>query len=239
MAPHYLGTDASHAHVQPNGAYHYHGIPTVLVHALTDGKEKMVIVGWAADGFPIYNNLGHADPRDAASALKTLKSSYRVKGGERPDGPGGHYDGTFVADYEYVAGLGDLDECNGRFEITPEYPDGIYHYVLTEQFPFIPRKFRGTPDPSFMRRPGGAGGGAGQGRPDGAFHLIPPFALDRLNLTDEQRRQIEPLDKQARERLEQILTPEQLKILKESRPPRGGPGAPGGPDAAAPDEKRR
>jgi YHYH protein len=228
MAPLYLGTDASHAHVQPNGAYHYHGIPTALVYALTGGTEKMVIVGWAADGFPIYNNLGHIDPRDASSPLKTLKSSYRVKSGQRPNGPGGPYDGRFVADYEYVPRLGDLDDCNGRFGVTPEYPDGIYHYVLTEQFPFIPRKFRGTPDPSFMRRPGG-GGGAREGGPDGAFHLIPPFALRRVNLTDEQRRQIEPLDQEARERLEKILTPEQLQILKESRPPRGLPGAPDGP----------
>src|SRR5258706_1736951 len=127
MAPLLLGTDASHAHVQPNGAYHYHGIPVALVHVLADGKEKMVIVGWAADGFPIYNTLGHSDPKDAASPLKMLKSSYRVKSGERADGPGGKYDGKFLADYEYAAGLGDLDECNGRFEITPEYPKGIYH----------------------------------------------------------------------------------------------------------------
>src|SRR5260221_3582269 len=61
MAPLYLGADASHAHVQPNGAYHYHGIPTALVQVLTGGKEKIVIVCWAADGFPIYNNLGHTD----------------------------------------------------------------------------------------------------------------------------------------------------------------------------------
>ena len=30
----FLGVDASHAHVQPSGAYHYHGIPTALVSAL-------------------------------------------------------------------------------------------------------------------------------------------------------------------------------------------------------------
>jgi hypothetical protein len=221
MAPLYLGTDASHAHVQPTGAYHYHGIPTALVHALTGGEQKMVIVGWAADGFPIYNNVGHTDPKDPVSPLKTLKSSYRVRSGQRPSGPGGTYDGKFVADYEYVANLGDLDECNGLFGVTLEYPDGIYHYVLTEQFPYIPRMYRGTPDPSFMRRPGPGGPGmARDRRPDGGFHLIPPFALDRLHLSDEQRRQIEPLDAAARQRLEQILTPEQLQILKESRPRR-------------------
>ena len=134
---------------------------------LTGGEKKMVLVGWAADGFPIYNALGHRDPKDASSELVALKSSYRVKSGTRPNGPRGQYDGTFVADYEYVAGSGDLDECSGRTEATPEYPAGIYHYVLTEDFPFIPRQFRGTPDPSFARRPplgrfaGPPGGAAG------------------------------------------------------------------------------
>ena len=46
----------------------------------------MVIVGWAADGFPIYNPLGHAEPTDANTPLKKLKSSYRVKRGTRPAG---------------------------------------------------------------------------------------------------------------------------------------------------------
>lgn len=231
MAPLFLGIDASHAHVQPNGAYHYHGIPAALVFALTGGQRKMVIVGWAADGFPIYNNLGHANPRDAASPLKTLKSSYRVKKGMRPGGPGGAYDGKFLADYEYVAGLGDLDECNGRFGVTPEYPRGIYHYVLTEQFPFVPRLYRGTPDASFQRRPppGGAmGRRGGPGRPPAGFHLIPRFAERELNLTDEQRRQIADLEAQTKAKLQKILTPRQMKTLEDSRPPFPGPGGAGG-----------
>jgi hypothetical protein len=165
-----LGVDQSHAHVQPNGAYHYHGIPVGLVFALTDGKERMALVGWAADGFPIYNPVGYRDPADATSAVKSLKSSYRVKKGTRPSGPGGAYDGTFVADYEYVAGAGDLDECNGLTGVTPEYPKGIYHYVLTEEFPYVPRVYRGTPDASFAThgpRAGGQGGGPGGGGPGG------------------------------------------------------------------------
>ncbi|MDB5319859.1 MAG: hypothetical protein JWN40_1490 [Phycisphaerales bacterium] len=160
-----LGVDQSHAHVQPNGAYHYHGIPVGLVFALTDGKERMALVGWAADGFPIYNPVGYSDPKDATSAVKGLKSGYRVKKGTRPGGPGGAYDGTFVADYEYVVGAGDLDECNGVVGVTPEYPKGIYHYVLTEEFPFVPRMYRGTPDGSFSTHgpPGGGPGGGGPG----------------------------------------------------------------------------
>ena len=176
----YLGVDKSLAHVQPNGAYHYHGLPTALVYALTDGKEKMVLIGWAADGFPMYNPVGYTDPNDAKSPLKQLKSSYRVKKGTRPDGPGGAYDGTFVADYEYVAGSGDLDECNGRSGVTPEYPKGTYHYVVTEQFPFVPRLYRGTPDASFARHGppgGGQGGQPDRGGPGGPGGGRPPLPL--------------------------------------------------------------
>ena len=168
-----LGLDANNAHVQPNGAYHYHGIPTALLARLSAGRPAVTLLGWAADGFPIYGPWGHESARDGASALRVLRSSYRVKPGTRPAAgaqPGGTYDGIFVEDYEYVAGGGDLDECSGRFGITPEFPKGTYHYVLTEDFPFVPRAFRGTPDASFTRRgpPGGAGGPGGRGAPKGA-----------------------------------------------------------------------
>ncbi len=181
-----LGIDQSNAHVQPTGAYHYHALPHGLIEEVRKtkpaGQETMLLVGWAADGFPMYAPFAHEDANDPGSPLVEMKSSYRVREGDRPgggDGPGGTYDGTFVADYEYVEGAGDLDECNGRTGVTPEFPDGTYHYVLTEEFPFIPRLFRGEPDESFMRRgrPGGPGqrpsmgrpprgpGGPGQGRP--------------------------------------------------------------------------
>jgi hypothetical protein len=81
-----------------------------------------------------------------------MHSSYRLKNGTRPNGPGGAYDGKFTADYEYVKGSGDLDECNGRFGVTPEFPQGTYHYYITDEFPWISRFWRGTPDTSFMKR---------------------------------------------------------------------------------------
>jgi len=61
-----------------------------------------------------------------------------------------------------VKDAGDLDEANGRFGVTPEFPQGTYHYVLTDDFPFIPRQFKGTPDSSFFRHgPGPMRFGAG------------------------------------------------------------------------------
>jgi hypothetical protein len=157
-----LGLDQNNAHVQPNGAYHYHGIPSGIVARL--GTQKPALVGWAADGFPMY--------------VYQQRASYRIKPGARAGGPGGSHDGAFVQDYEYVAGLGDLDECNGRIGATPESPAGTYHYVITDSYPFIPRCWKGTPDPSFERRgpPGGGPGGAGKGPPrDGPGKGPPPF----------------------------------------------------------------
>ena len=150
-----LGLDENHAHVQPNGAYHYHGLPTKLFEALSGGKKAMTLVGWAADGFPIYGLYGTKDPLDAGSEIIELKSSYQIKEGSRPSGrdsPGGDYDGSFTIDYEYVPSSGNLDECGGRFGVTPEFAAGTYYYVLTEDYPFIPRMFKGEPDESFERR---------------------------------------------------------------------------------------
>ena len=163
-----LGIDREHAHVQPTGAYHYHGLSSALLANLTGGQPKLVLAGWAADGFPIYGPWIPTDAADAASPLKRARPSYRLKAGIRPSGPGGKYDGSYVEDWEYLAGSGDLDECNGRTGRTPEFPNGTYYYVLTDEFPSIPRFWRGTPDASFLRRgppPGGKTGKKGGKRP--------------------------------------------------------------------------
>ena len=51
--------------------------------------------------------------------------------------------GAFTQDFEYAEGHGDLDECNGRFGVTPEFPNGIYYYVVTDDFPFFTRCLKG------------------------------------------------------------------------------------------------
>jgi len=163
-----FGIDAHHAHVQPTGAYHYHGLPTGLIERLRNEHDdkQMLLIAYAADGFPMYAEYGHEKAADATSPLKKLKSSYQLKTGNRPsgnDGPGGRYDGTFVQDFEFLAGSGDLDECNGRTGVTPEYPEGTYYYVATAAYPFIPRFFRGTPDRSFEKRMGPPSGRFGPG----------------------------------------------------------------------------
>jgi hypothetical protein len=167
----YLGIDFNNAHVQPNGAYHYHANPLGLMKNLRSDGTKMVQIGWAADGFPLYGLYGYVSGDDAKSGVKKLTTSWRLKKGTRPSGPGYVYDGTFVQDWEYVKGAGDLDECNGRFGVTPEFPAGTYYYVISENYPWIPRYFKGTPDPSFRRAgpvgPGGPPGGPGGRGPRG------------------------------------------------------------------------
>ena len=144
-----LGLDENHAHVQPTGAYHYHGLPMGFLKSIgLKSAAHSPLVGYAADGFPIYALFGYSDPKNSRSEVISMESSYRLKTGDRetqPRGPGGSYDGTFTSDYEYKEGLGDLDECNGRFTITPEFPEGSYAYFLTRDFPVIPRLFRGEP----------------------------------------------------------------------------------------------
>lgn len=140
-----FGTDIHNAHTQPNGAYHYHGNPKALF--LQDGGVVSPVVGFAADGFPIYGSWF-----DAGSGIRKATSSYRLKSGNRPTGagnPGGTYDGTYRDDYEFVQGLGDLDRCNGMTV------NGVYGYYVTDAFPWMMNCFSGTPDSSFRKTGGG------------------------------------------------------------------------------------
>ena len=108
-----------------------------------------------------------------------LKASYRLKSGERPgggNGPGGAYDkGSFAQDYEFVKKTaGDLDDCNGRHGVTPEYPQGTYYYVITDNWPFIPVRSR-------ARRTARAGMG-GPGGPVVRAAVAPEASADRADL---------------------------------------------------------
>ena len=161
-----MGVDASHAHVQPSGAYHYHATPIGLVDALGGDKGRTLLIGYAADGFPVYSANGHKDPKDPRSPIVVLRSGYQLKPGSRPDGPGGKHDGRYVADWEWKDGA-DLDQANGRFEVNAEYPQGTYAYHVTPTFPYIPRLFRGTPDASFRKQPGTGGRTRRPGGPEG------------------------------------------------------------------------
>ncbi|PKG51360.1 YHYH protein [Olleya sp. 1-3] len=153
-----LGLDFNHAHVQPTGAYHYHGTPTSMISKFDSGQD-LVHIGFAHDGFPMYY-----------SKSGQYKPSFKLLDGTREgedctyDNPkqhmdiavGGHHDGTYGSDYEYVAGYGDLDECNG---ITV---DGKYMYLVTNQFPYVGRCVMGEVETEQQGPPNGQPNGQGE-----------------------------------------------------------------------------
>ncbi len=149
-----LGLDSQNGHIQPGGKYHYHGLATDMgAGAGFDASAHSNLIGYAADGFPIYALYGYANGQ-SRQGVAEMTSSWRLKSGSRPggsDAPGGTYDGTFHADYEYVAGAGTLDACNGLQTQTPDFPDGTYAYFLTAAYPVVPLCHRGTPDASFSQ----------------------------------------------------------------------------------------
>ena len=137
-----FNTDSHNAHTQPDGTYHYHGSPV----ALFDSDNAIVspVIGFAADGFPIFGSYF-----DDNGTVRKAKSSYQLRRGRRRAikgiNPGGRYDGRYRDDYEYVAGSGDLDECNGMTI------NGVYGYFVTESYPWVMGCFKGTPDSSFNK----------------------------------------------------------------------------------------
>lgn len=147
-----FGTDEHHAHVQPDGTYHYHGNPMAMFEQNCAGGEPSPVIGFAADGFPIYGSC-YRDPQDGV--VKAATSSYQLKSGTRQDVTGyttpvaggsvvsNSYDGQFRGDYEYVVASGSLDQCNGMTV------DGQYGYYVTDAFPWVLNCFKGTVDSSF------------------------------------------------------------------------------------------
>lgn len=141
-----FGTDDNNAHVQPDGEYHYHGMPEGFIAKRGGDSSTMTLIAWAADGFPVYARYGYSVADDAGSELKTITGSYRHVEEVSSSRPAvdTYPLGTFAQDWEYVEDSGDLDECNGRVGVTPEFPDGIYHYYSTDTYPFLQRCVRGS-----------------------------------------------------------------------------------------------
>ncbi len=84
------------------------------------------IVGWSYDGNPIYGPYGQF-----GSQIQRIRSSYSLNIESnlllRPD----FDEGFFIQDYKFDRAIGDLDEYNGRFCRTPEFPNGVYAYFST------------------------------------------------------------------------------------------------------------
>ncbi|MFL2859514.1 MAG: YHYH protein [Pontiellaceae bacterium] len=193
--------DSANAH-QASDTYHYHANPKALRFLLgghvdynstsntysekiTSPTNHSPLIGWVADGYPIYGPYGYADATDTNSTIRRMISGYQVRDISNrtiypawanrmynnpslsldeygPDVnvqfPLGHY----IEDYEFLGDIGfiqgedfDLDEHNGRFCITPEFPQGTYAYFTTIEangtpvYPYnIGRSYFGSPNGS-------------------------------------------------------------------------------------------
>jgi hypothetical protein len=113
----------------------------------TDGHSK--IVGFCFDGYPIYGPYGYSDPSDNSSSVILMTTSYKTRSTAFTGRPYKYTDvvsgtstvtkktykytmsaGAFLDDYIYQSGLGTLDDHNGRWCVTPDYPDGTYAYFV-------------------------------------------------------------------------------------------------------------
>ncbi len=112
-----------------------------------DSTQHSPLIGFAYDGCPVYGAYAFENTNGTGPIVR-MKSSYHVRnittrtqyanGTTVTAGPvvSSNYPlGYFREDYEYIPtspSIPDyLDEHNGRFCVTPEYPNGIYCYFAT------------------------------------------------------------------------------------------------------------
>jgi hypothetical protein len=112
-----------------------------------DSAQHSPLIGFAYDGFPIYGAYAFKNA-DGTGGITRMKSSYSLRnittrttsptGAAVTTGPAVSTTyplGYFREDYQYNATSAAtpdfLDEHNGRFCVTPEYPNGIYCYFTT------------------------------------------------------------------------------------------------------------
>ena len=124
--------------------YHYHSRPDCLF-ANLDGQVGLVI-GYALDGFPILSPYVCTDA--ACTSTQKMESSWQKTSNATA---------AWEAN-EYVAGSGDLDQCNGR-----TLNDGGYAYFATDTFPYVLGCYVGTPQNAGAPGQPSGGGQGGQG----------------------------------------------------------------------------
>jgi len=197
--------DPAYAHQQNTGTYHYHASPIALRYQLGDHVDYNAtaktwsestnppvahspLLGWVADGFPVYGPYGYSNPTNANSGIRRMISGYVIRNGQygtsnltlsgrttipewavRLDNVSSNQAGPAVSssfplgrymeDNDYLGDLGyrqgvdfDLDQYNGRWCVTPEFPEGTYAYFVAiasnglPVFPYnIGRGYYGSP----------------------------------------------------------------------------------------------
>ncbi len=158
-----------------------------------DPEVHSPLLGFAFDGYPIYGPIGYANP-DGTGGVTRIETSYQLRNitdrHTLPDGtvldptqwgpdigafvtpvlpPGGAAVaadlGAYAEDFEFVEGSGHLDVHNGRFAVTPEYPNGTYAYYATVDaewnpaYPYFMMSYRGVVAEDNFAPPGPPGSG--------------------------------------------------------------------------------
>lgn len=170
-----FGTDSHNAHPQPDGTYHYHGDPVAMYDIDCEANNgTSPVIGFAADSFPIYgpcfNDNGTIRKAESSFVLKDNGGMRQdVSGYTTPVGGVGNvtsdnYDGQFIGDWEYQAGAGDLDECNGMTV------NGQYGYYVTNAYPWIMACLKGNIDSSFNEHGNGLKNLLHRHDPTGRYH---------------------------------------------------------------------
>ena len=116
-----------------------------------DAENHSPLIGFAYDGYPIYGAYGFKNS-DGSGGITRIESGYQLRNiTSRTNGPDLNqvvtisqgpntgsqetmFLGYFREDYEHVEHTDEeeyLDEHNGRFCVTPEYPNGTYAYFAT------------------------------------------------------------------------------------------------------------
>lgn len=110
-----------------------------------DSTTHGPLIGYAFDGFPIYGAYGWVNV-NGTNVVKRMVPSYQLRAitdrTTLPDGTvltGAQVGpslstqplGAYAEDFVFAPNSGDLDVHNGRFCVTPEYPQGTYAYFAT------------------------------------------------------------------------------------------------------------
>ncbi|MBS1516730.1 MAG: YHYH protein [Bacteroidetes bacterium] len=136
--------DTSGGHPAPGGVYHYHINMKYLY--TPDPVLHSPLLGYMFDGFPLYGPYAYSGTNGSGGIRRMISGFVKRNISVRTTLPDGtvlqqnqwgpnvstQYPlGCFVEDYELSGSGTDLDEHNGRFCVTPEYPNGTYAYFIT------------------------------------------------------------------------------------------------------------
>jgi hypothetical protein len=153
--------DPCNAHQPGSGEYHIVGANVGTASATytesTGIHTHSPILGWAFDGYPVYGPYAYSTAASATSGVRRIVSSYALRTDNTttrttlpawaatyqgisatltsseygPTVSATYPLGRYVEDYDFTAGSGDLDQYNGRFCVTPDFPNGTYAYFVT------------------------------------------------------------------------------------------------------------